>query len=170
MKVAQGDLKCPPKQGFSIYLLRSSSSAFAHCCSMKEESLRLCRAQSPQGLLGPYAKQNCSDEGVKDTAQGAATARLALGDLELLDTRLAGLHIEVGQRECPPCVHNSWGFPCCLCVGKGEDVCNFQVPTRPSEYLSRLLAVYWAKRKDSMWLCPSRKLKGVSWRTQLCFW
>lgn len=58
---------------------------------MKEESLRLCRALSPQGLLGPYAKQNCSDEGVKDTAQGAATARLALEDLELLDTRLAGL-------------------------------------------------------------------------------
>lgn len=79
MNVGQQDLKCPPMQGFSIYFLLSSSSATAHYCSMKEESLRLCRAQSPQGLLGPYAKQNCSDEGAYGHSPGCTNSQAGSG-------------------------------------------------------------------------------------------
>lgn len=62
-------LKTPTMQGFSIYLLLPGSSAFAHWCSVKEEGLRISRAQSPQGLLGPYAKQCCTDEGENGHSQ-----------------------------------------------------------------------------------------------------
>lgn len=123
--MTQQALKCPPTQGFFIYLLLFGSSAFAHCCSMKEEGLRLSRAQSPQGLLGPYAKQSCTDEGANGHSPGVLTARLALEDLELLDTRPAGLYTEVGQRGCSHYVYDSWVFPCCLCIGKREGGWNF---------------------------------------------
>lgn len=107
MKVTQKDLKCPPTLGIFIYLLLAASSASAHCCSVKEEGLRLSRAQSPQGLLGPYAKQSCTDEGANGHSPGIPTARLALEDLERLDTRPLGLLIVVGQRGCPHYVNDS---------------------------------------------------------------
>lgn len=139
--MTQKDLKCPPMPGFFIYLLLAASSAFAHCCSGKE-GLRLSRAQSLQGLLGPYAKQSCTDEGANGHSPGVLTARLALEDMEWLDTRSLGLHTVVGQRGCPHYVNDSGGFPCCLRTGKEEGGWNFQVPTKPSESLSVPPAVY----------------------------
>jgi hypothetical protein len=101
------DLKCPPMQGFPICLLLFSSSASAHYCSMKEASLRLCRPRAHRASCGLMLSSTALMRGRVDTAQGAPTARLALGDLELLDTRLAGLHTEAGQRGCSQYVHNS---------------------------------------------------------------
>lgn len=139
--MTQKDLKCPPMLGFFIYLLLAAFSASAHCCSIKE-GLRLSRAQSPQGLLGPYAKQSCTDEGANGHSPGVPTARLALEDLEQLDTRPLGLHTVVGQRGCPHYVNDSWGFPCCVCTVKEEGGWNFQFPMKPSEPLSVPPAVY----------------------------
>lgn len=80
--MTQQDLKCPPLQGFAVYLLLSSSSAFAHCCSTKKEGLRLCRAH--RASWGLMLSRAALMRGANGHSTGVPTAGLALEDLELL--------------------------------------------------------------------------------------